>query len=134
MGWVLNVPGGAAVQAGDPKAAVVEYIAAFNAYDVNRWKATLHPDVLKNITAKNEEDLKDAFAIASFLEIKYEIVDLQVLQQTNDTAVVAYTIKGSSGLDPNTPPETFTGKFLLMKYQGQWKIYFQSFTDAETIK
>lgn len=129
IGWVLQVPAGATLAADDPKAIVVEYIAAINARDVERFKATIHPD-LQQKSPDFDQAVRELFTFFDAVQIHYEIVSLQVLEQTDTRAVVAYTFRGSSPL-PNTNTATASGKFTLLKYQGGWRIASEEFVSME---
>jgi hypothetical protein len=62
-------------------------------------------------------------------------VSLQVLEQNGDSALVAYSLKATSPLfadDPNH--DTFSGQFLLIKIDGQWKILAGKFDGLENVK
>jgi LysM repeat protein len=133
IGWVLHVPGGSNVAANDPKAPVIEYFAAINARDVERFKATIHPDILAKWTDV-DKDLHDLFVFIEVFQIKYEITDLQVIQQNETSAIVTYSIKATSAFGQDSGTDTGSGKFLLVKYQGQWKILDQAVDDLEAIK
>jgi len=133
IGWVLNVPAGANVTANDPKATVIEYFAAINARDVGRFKATIHPDILTKWTDV-DKDLHDLFVFADLFQVKYELTDLQVVQQNETTAIVTYSFKGTSAFQPDSNPDTGTGKFLLVKFEGQWKILDQAIDNLESVK
>lgn len=132
VGWVLTVPGGTGAPVVDnPAATVAEYFAAINARDVNRFKATIHPDLLRD-SAQADKDLQSLFILLDFLQIKYEVIDLRTVEQSADFAIVAYTVKGTSPLmqDPSEGGP-FSGQFLLAKYQGQWKSVADSLADLE---
>ena len=139
IGWVLNVPGGsgnAVVVANDNPAAVyVEYIAALNAYDIARFRATLHPEILGFNDPDVDTFFQFFFALLKDTQIKYEIVDLNVIERSGDTAKVAYTLRARSSLpDSSTVTSTASGVVIMKKYQGQWRFFLDEFSKLEIIR
>lgn len=133
IGWVLNVPGGASVPASDPRAVVTEYFAAINARDAGRVKAVIHPEILSK-WPDVDKDLQDLFLFISIFNVNYQLTSVDILQQNDTAAVVAYSYTATVSFDGKTNTTSGSGKFLLAKDQGQWKLLDQAIDNLEAVK
>jgi hypothetical protein len=110
----------------NPVAVIFANIQAANAESIPHYMATIHS---KSPSYQSTKDMtKEAFGL---FDLSYRISGVKIKKQTDNEAVVAFTLTTRKIKGPSFRDNRITGDMILRKEDGKWKIYTQVVHDIK---
>lgn len=110
----------------DPLAVIIANIRASNAESLPHYMATIHSKSPSYQSTK--EMTEQAF---SLFDLSYKVSRMKITEQTEDEAVVAFTLTTRKIRGPDFRDNRISGDMILRKEDGRWKIYNQVVHDVK---
>lgn len=109
----------------DPRGVIVVNMNAANAEDLDGYMDTIHSKASGRLLTRTA--MQGLFAE---YDLRYDIYNLQILEQTDDEARIAFTLVTRKIRGPEFANNKITGVMILRLDGSDWKIYNQEVTDV----
>ena len=110
----------------DVTGVVYANMRAVNSENLVAYMATIHPD--STAYATTETGLRDAFEL---FDLSYTLLELTVIEQSSSEATVAFVLRTEKVSGPAFRDNVITGRWILRKDDGVWKILGQEIEDVQ---